>query len=211
VLNIRQFVKGSDEQIWVEVLNAANKEYESWWRGITIDEMLLAEKRPNFDFEGRFIAELDRKPVGVIHAHVDRLGEEKKGFINTFCVIPEFRDLGVEEKLLGATIDDLEKRGINLIQTWTGIKRSDRIQLLEKWGFTFAYRTIDMEINLTDIPTNVGENTTVALRSLRKDVEEDVEKLNWLINECFKEDPLQRPQTVEETRQSLLNNQDLTE
>lgn len=211
MLNIRQFVKGSDEPAWVEVLNAAHKEYESWWRAITVEEILLAEKRPNFDFEGRFIAELDGKPVGVIHAHVDRLSEEKKGFIHTFCVIPEFRGLGVEEKLLGAAINDLEKRGMNLIQTWTGIKRNDRIQLLEKRGFTFAYRTIDMEINLRDIPSNIGENTTVAIRLLRKDVEEDIEMLNWLINECFKEDPLHRPRTVEETRQSLLNNQDLKE
>lgn len=211
MLNIRQFVKGSDEPAWVEVLNAAHKEYESWWRGISIEEMLLAEKRPNFDFEGRFIAELDGKPVGVIHAHVDKLSEEKKGFMHIFCVIPEFRGLGVEEKLLEAAINDLERRGMNLIQTWTGIKRNDRIQLLEKQGFTFAYRTIDMEINLADIPFNIGENTKVAIRSLQKVVDEDIEMLNWLINECFKEDPLQRPQTVEETRQSLLNNQDLKE
>jgi ribosomal protein S18 acetylase RimI-like enzyme len=204
-------VKGLDEPAWVEVLNATHKEYESWWRGITVEEMRAQEQRPNFDFEGRFIAELDGKPIGVVHAHVDKLSEEKKGFIHTFCVIPEFRGHGVQEKLLELAINELKRRGMNLIQTWTGIKRSDRIQLLEKQGFTFVYRTIDMEINLADIPANVGENTTVAIRSLRKDVEEDIEMLNWLINECFKEDPLHRPRTVEETRQTLLNNPDLKE
>jgi ribosomal protein S18 acetylase RimI-like enzyme len=204
-------VKGADAPVWVEILNTAYEEYESWWRGVTVEEMLLAEKRPNFDFEGRFIAELDGKPVGLVHAHVDRLSKEKKGYIYSFGVVPAFRGRGVEEKLLEVAMNNLEKRGMKLIQTWTGIKRNDRIQLLEKRGFTFAYRTIDMEINLSDIPSNVGENTTVSIRSLQKDVEEDIEMLNWLINECFKEDPLHRPKTVEETRHSVLNHPQLKE
>jgi len=211
MLNIRSFVKGADEPAWVQILNAAYKEYESWWRGTTVEEMCKQEKRPNFDLEGRFIAELDGKPVGIVHAHVDSSSQDNKGFIYDFCVIPEFRGLGVEEKLLVAAMDELEKRGMNLIQTWTGIKRDDRIQLLEKHDFTFAHRTIDMEIDLTDIPSNIGENTTVTIRPLRKDAKEDIETLNWLINECFKEDPLHHPKPVEETRQSLLNNPHLKE
>ena len=43
MLNIRQFVKGLDEPAWVKVLNAAHKEYKSWWRAITVGAMLLAE------------------------------------------------------------------------------------------------------------------------------------------------------------------------
>jgi len=73
MLNIRQVEKGADEPVWVEILNAAYEEYESWWRGITVKEMLLAEKHPNFDFKGRFIAELDGKPVGLVHAHAGML------------------------------------------------------------------------------------------------------------------------------------------
>lgn len=217
MLNIRRFVKGVDESAWVEVLNAAYKEYGSWWRGITIEEMREREKRPNFDFEGRFIAELDGKSVGVVHAALIssfsfmKLSKEKKGYIHSFCVIPAFRGRGVEEKLLEAAMNELRKRGMNLIQTWTDIKREDRTHLLEKQGFVFAYRTIDMEINLADIPSDIGENTTVAIRSLQKDVEEDIEMLNWLINECFKEDPLRRPRTVEETRHSVLNHPQLKE
>jgi len=65
MLNIRQFMKGVHEPMWVKVLNAAYKEYEDW-RAITVEEFLLEEKRPNFDFEGRFIVELDGKPVGII-------------------------------------------------------------------------------------------------------------------------------------------------
>ena len=95
---IRGFVKYADEPVWVRVFNAAYKEYEDW-RAITVEEMLLEEKRPDFDFEGRFIAELNGEPVGIAQAHVDKLRKEKKGFINNFGIVPEFRGRGVEERL----------------------------------------------------------------------------------------------------------------
>jgi len=211
MLNIRQFVKDEDESVWVEVLNSAYKEYESWWRGITIEEMLEQEKHPNFDFEGRFIAELDGKPVGVVHAHIDKLSGEKKGLISPFCVIPEFRGSGVEEKLVELAMNELQKRKINLVQTWMGSKRNDRIHLLEGLGFKFAYKTIDMEIDLTNIPSNIGENTQVTIRLLQKNVKEDIRTLNLLSNECFKGFLDHHPETIEETRQSLLNDPNLKE
>lgn len=202
MLDIRRFVKGADEPAWVEILNAAYEEYESWWRGITVEEMLLAEKNPNFDFERRFIAELDGKPVGLVYAHAG---------MHDFCVIPEFRGRGVEEKLAEIAINELEKCGANVIQAWTGCKRSDRIQLLEKHGFKPIYKTFDMEIDLTSLPSNIGENTQVTIGSLRKNVEEDIETLNWLTNECYREFPNYRPKTIEETRHSVLNHPQLKE
>ena len=205
MLNIRRFVKSADEPAWVEVLNAAYKEYESWWRGITVEEMLERERRPNFDFEGRFIAELDGKPVGLVYAHADKLSKEKRGFIYDFCVIPEFRGRGVEEKLAEIAINGLEKHGMNVIEAWTGCRRSDRIQLLEKLGFKPVYKTFDMEIDLANIPSNIGENTEVTIRLFRKNAEEDMKTLNWLWNECFREHPHYRPRTIEETRNRWLN------
>ena len=77
-LDIRQFTRDVDEPDWVEVLNEAYKEFEVWWRATTVEEMLLEEKRPNYDFEGRFIASINEKPVGIVHAHVDKMREEKK-------------------------------------------------------------------------------------------------------------------------------------
>lgn len=205
MLNIRSFVKGADEPVWVEVLNAAYKEYEVWWRAITVEEMREQEKRPNFDFEGRFIAELDGKPVGIIHAHVDKLRKEKKGFVHIFCVIPEFRDLGVEEKLLELAMNELKRRGMNVVQAWTDHSRNERIQVLEKAGFKLVDVESDMEIDLTNIPSNIGENTQVTIRSLPKNEEKDIKMLNWLANECFKEHFDYRPRAIEETRDSLFN------
>ena len=205
MLHIRPFVKSEDEPVWVEVLNAAFKEYEDWWRTITAEEMLREEKGPDFDPEGRFIVELDGKPVGTVHAHVDKLREEKKGFINDFCVTPEFRGRGVEEKLAELAINELKTRGMRIVQTWTGYKRNDRMGLLEKYGFRPVRTVSDMEIDLAHIPSHLGENTQVAIRSLRKNVENDIKLLNRLNNECFKEHPNYRPSTIEETRYSLLN------
>jgi len=198
-------VKGVDEPIWVEVLNAAYKEYEDWWRAITVEEMLLEEKRPSFDLKGRFIAELDGKPVGIVHAHVDKLREDKKGFINDFCVIPEFRGRGADERLAELAMSELKKRGMNVIQAWTDYKRNDRMELLEKYGFTHVRSVSDMKIDLANIPLHIEENTQVAIRLLRKNMEEDIKLLNWLSNECFKEHPNYRPSTIEETRHSLLS------
>jgi len=204
-------VKGVDEPVWVEVLDAAYKEYESWWRGINVEEMHEREKSPSFDFEGRFIAELDEKPVGLVYAHAEKLSEEKKGFIYDFCVIPEFRDRGVEEKLAEVAINELKKRGMNVIQSWTGCERSDRVQLLEELDFKLVYKTFDMEINLSNVPSNIGENTQVTISPLRKNVEEDIRTLNWLTNECYEEIPNYSPRTIEETRNSVLNHSHLKE
>lgn len=205
MLNIRQFVKDADEPVWVEVLNAAYKEYEDW-RAITVEEFLLEEKRPNFDFEGRFIAELDGKPVGIVHAHVDKLRKEKKGFVHNFGVIPKFRGRGMEEKLAEIAMNELKKRDMDVVQAWAHYKRTDRIQLLERLGFELVRKFSLMHMDLTNVPSNIGENTQVAIRLLRKNMEEDLAMLNWLDNECFKEHFNYRPTTIEETRYFLLNN-----
>lgn len=202
--SIRGFVRGADEPIWVRVLNAAYKEYEDW-RAITVEEMLLEEKRPNFDFEGRFIAELNGEPVGIAHAHVDKLRKEKKGFINNFGIVPEFRGRGVEERLVKAAMDELKRREMEAVQAWAHYKRTDRIQLWEKLGFKLVRVFSMMEMNLINIPSNIGENMDVMIEPLRINVEKDIELLNWLDDEAFKEHFDYRPNTIEETRYWLLH------
>jgi ribosomal protein S18 acetylase RimI-like enzyme len=62
-----------------------------------------------------------------------------------------------------------------------------------------------MRISLADMRSDMGENVEVAVRQLKDEVESDVETLNRLDNECFKDNPLHVPKTVDETRRSLLN------
>jgi len=205
-VNVRRFLKGVDEPVWIELMNTEYREYASWWRGTTAEEMLEHEKNPSFDFEGRFVAEFDGKPVGIIHAHVETSGEERRGFITDFCVLEAFKGSEVEEQLLEAAVNEFRRRGVSRMRAWTGVERADRVRFLEKSGFKFSRRTIDMRISLADLPFNIGENMEVAIRRLRSEVDGDIEALNWLDNECFKDDPLHVSKTVEETRRSLLQN-----
>ncbi len=205
MLNIRSFVRNQDELTWIEILNAAYKEYEGLCRVLTVKEMYELEKDPNFDLGMRYIAELDEKPVGILLANVDTSGVEKKGYIRSFAVIPRFRGRGVEEKLLEAAIKELKGRGIKLIMAWTEARRIEQIRVFKKLGFRFDYRTFDMETDLSKIPSDAGKNTDVTVRKFRKELKEDIKMLNWLVNECFKEFNSFKPITIEETCKSLKN------
>jgi hypothetical protein len=65
MLKLRRFVLGMDEANWLRVWNAV---YGVRWdmAPMTVDEMTAMEKSPDFDSEGRFIAELDDQPVGIV-------------------------------------------------------------------------------------------------------------------------------------------------
>jgi len=193
-------MKGIDEPALVELMNAEYREYTSWWRGTTIEEILELEKSPSFNADERLIAEVDGKPVGLIHARVEQSGEERRGFLRDFCVLPAFRGSGVEEQLLEAAVIEFKKRGVTRVRAWTGAKRTDRIEFLKRSGFKFSHRTMDLRISLEKVPSNIGENTEVTIRSVEVEEAKEVEKLNWLANTCFEGDPLYAPETVDETR-----------
>ena len=200
---MRRFVKDVDEPVWVEVLNAAHKEREDW-RTITVEELLLEEKRPSFDFEGRFIAELDGKPVGIVHANVDKLREDRKGLIR-LGVTPEFRGGETEQQLMETALKELKARGMTTAQTWADSGEKKRIQLLEGLDFKRVRVFSMMEMDLANVSQNIGENKQVAIRPLQKELEEDIKLLSWLDSESFKEHFNYRPDTLEEIRHFLLS------
>jgi len=204
MLDIRRFAKDVDEPAWVELLNRAYEDREDW-RAITVEEFLLDEQGPSFDFEGRFIAELDGKPAGVVHAHVDKLRKDGKGFIR-FGVIPEFRDRGVEQQLMQTVVTELKARGMTTAQAWADSDQKDRIQLLEGLDFKRVRVFSWMEIDLANVSQNIGENKQVAIRPLQKDLDEDIKLFNRLDNESFSEHFNYRPDTLEETHHHLLSN-----
>lgn len=197
-LNTRRFVQGQDEKDWVRVWNAAHKEYDDL-RETTVGEFIQYEKAPEFDAQGRFIAELDERPVGIIHAHVDRLRKERKGFIRSFGITPEFRGKGIEEELVETALRELKTRGMAIVQAWAADSRQDRIRLWETLGFKLVRKFSLMKRDLRRIPLNVAKNEEATLKPLRKESDEDVKMLNWLGNECFKEHFNFRPGTIEET------------
>jgi len=204
MLNIRRFVRGADESLWVDILNAARKGREDW-RAITVEEVLLQEKEdPKFDPEGRFVAEFDGRPVGILHAKVDKLREEKKGYI-PFDVPPESRGRGIEHQLLETGLRELKARGMMTAQASVDTRELDYVGLLQGLDFKQVRVISMMEMDLADVSQNIGENKQVAIRSLQKDREEDVKLFTWLSNETFREHFDSRPDTIEEVRHFLFS------
>ena len=201
MLSIRRFVKGVDEPVWDEVLSASRRDSEDWG-AVAVEGLLPKEKRPGFDFEGRFIAELDGKSVGLVHADVDKLNQDRKGLIR-LSVIPEFRGTGIERQLLETALMELKVRGMTAAQAWADSKNRGYIQLLERLGFKHVRAGSTMEMDLANVSQNIGENEHVAIRPLQKDREEDTEMINWLDNEIYKGHFNFRPDTLEETRYFL--------
>ena len=204
MLSIRRFAKGVDEPVWDEVLSASRRDSEEWG-AIAVEELLPKEKRPGFDFEGRFIAELDGKLVGLVHADVDKLSQDRKGLIR-LAVIPGFRGTGIERQLLETALTELKVRGMTAAQAWADSENRDYIQLLERLEFKRVRVGSTMEMDLGNVSQHIGEDEHVAIRPLQKDREEDIELINRLDNEIYKEHFNFRPDTLEETRYFLFYN-----
>lgn len=198
MLKLRRFVLGTDELGWVTVRNEVyGKRLDL--APMTVEEMKLDEESPDFEAEGRFIAELDNKPVGIVHAYVDKLREEKKGFVRMFGVLPEFRDQGIDERLAETALEELKKRGMKVVQSYVDGEQENMARLWERLGFKLVRTFSLMTADLTGLKSGIGENMQVVLEPLRKDVHEDLVILNRLDNECFKEHFNARPNPLERT------------
>ena len=206
MLNIRRFMRGADESLWVDVLNAAHRGREDF-RAITAEEMLRQEEEdPKFDQDGRFISEFDGKPVGIVHAKVDKLREEKKGYI-PFAVPPESRGRGIEHRLVETGLRELKARGMTTAQASVDFRELDYARLLQGLDFKQVRVISMMEMDLADVSQNIGDNTQVAIRPLQKDRDEDIRLLTWLSNETFREHFNFRPETIEEVRHLVFSDQ----
>ena len=204
MLHIRRFVQGVDEPVWVEVLNASREGREDW-RAITTEEMLLEEKEdPSFDPDGRFIAELDRKPVGVVHANVDKFREERKGSIR-LDVVPESQGGEIERQLAETAIRELRTRGMTTAQAVVDSRQRDYVDVLKGLDFGQVRVGSIMEIDLVNPAQSIGESKQVTIRSLLKEQEEEIRLFTWLWNETFKEHFNFRPDTIEEVRYFLFS------
>ena len=202
--DIRRFVQGVDEPVWVGILNATRKGREDL-RAITVEEMLRQEKEdPSFDLEGRFIAELDREPVGAVHANVEKMREERKGFIR-FYVIPEYHGRGIERQLAEVALRELKTRGMKMAQAVIDSRERDYVGLLEGLDFKQVRVGSVMEMDLANVSHDIGQNKQVTIRPVQKERKDDIELLTWLWNDTFKEHFNFRPDTVEEVRYFLFS------
>lgn len=199
MLKIRRFVQGKDEAIWLDMVNKAFREFDDF-RTSTVEDMLNAEKSPNFDATGMFMAELAGKTVGFVNAYVDKEREEKKGFIRVLGVVPEHRRKGIGRMLAEKALKSLDERRMETVEVMAVGDKPAAIQLWESMGFQQVRVFSLMKRSLSDLPSDVGENTSLTLRKILQPSEEDIKLVNQLENETFREHYNFRPATLEETR-----------
>jgi mycothiol synthase len=203
LLKIRPFRKGFDEEIFVSIFNACFGDYDDI-RAMTIEEMKKMEESPTFNAEGIFIAEWNGETAGMVNAYVDKLREERKGFIQWLGVLPKFRGKGIAKKLVEKALESLKSRGMEIAETWTQTNREACVHIFESFGFKNVRTTSMMKRSLQNIMLNIGENMAITIRDAKLNDEEDIKLLNKLDNESFKEHFNFRPRTIEETRYALL-------
>lgn len=203
MLKIRKFVQGEDEKVWLRIANEAFKEYDDF-RPDTMEDMETYEKSPNFDTTGMFIVEWNGEPVGMVNAYVDKKRAEKKGFIRSLGVLPEFRRKGIGKTLVNKAIESLTERGMESVEAWS---REDKVackNLFESLGFKLIRVFSTMRRDLDNLPSNIGEQKGVRMRQMRTNFE-DIKLLTRLENETFKEHFDFRPGTIEETKYFVEN------
>jgi mycothiol synthase len=202
VLKIRPFRKGFDEEVFVSIYNAAFGDYEDI-RSMTVEEMEKMKKSPSFSLEGMFIAEWNGETAGMVSAYIDRFREEKKGFVQNLGVLPKFRRKGIATKLLETALESLRKRGMEVAETWAQTDREGCVHLFEKFGFKQARITSIMIRKLDFIPDEYRKDMQLTIRDMQVKEEKQIELLNKLDNESFKEHFNFRPRTIEETNYAL--------
>jgi mycothiol synthase len=170
--------------------------------------MTLRENDPRFSAEGMFITECKEEPVGLVNAYVDKNREEKKGFIRDLGVIPNFRRRGIGRKLVETSIKSLKERSMEKVEVWATEEMKNSKKLYESMGFKLVRIFSEMKIGLDTIPSNIGENKEVTIKSMNKGME-DIKLLNWLNNETFKEHYNFRPHTIEETQYMIENSPEI--
>lgn len=182
---MREFVLGKDEEVWVEIVNRALAD-DPEWTPTTPDEFRVLQQSPGFSPEGRFVAELDGEPVGCVNGYVDSRRKEKKGFLSGPVVVPEHRRTGIGLKLAKRGILSLKERGMEVVQDNMPECYAGNIRILEKLGFTRVREFSRMTRSLEALPSGVGENPDVELVKLGK-TREDASLLTRLANDAFSE------------------------
>jgi mycothiol synthase len=198
MLKIRPFRKGLDEEVWVRIFNAVFTDYDDI-RCLTVEEMKKLEDSPSFDEGGMLIAEWSDRPVGIVDAYVDRQRTDGKGFIQSLGVLPEYRERGIAKKLMNEAVQSLRQRGIRSVNAWAQTDKEGCAHVYESLGFKQARFTSMMKRSLNTLP-HAQKNMEAKIREVQVKDDEDIELLNRLDNESFKEHNDFRPRTLEETK-----------
>lgn len=203
MLVIRRFRRGSDEEAYVRIYNAGFSDYDDN-RTVTLAEVRKVEEAPTYNLDGVLLAELDEQIVGMVNAQADKLREDKKGFIQSLSVLPEFRRRGIGKRLLSEAMTSLRKKGMKIASTWAQTDRLACVHLYESFGFKCIRSTSLMTASLA-VNSERKESEVATLKEADLTNNEHVVSVCRLDNEAFKEHFNYRPITIEETRYMLFD------
>jgi ribosomal protein S18 acetylase RimI-like enzyme len=145
---IRPFRKGEDEETYVQIFNRAFLDYDDI-RSMTVQDAKTIEEAPSYNLDGLLIADWNGQPVGMVQALVDKFREEKKGFIQTLAVLPEFRRRGIAKKLLSEAVSTLKRRGMVAAGAWAQTDKPICTHLYESFGFKLVRTTSLMKASFS--------------------------------------------------------------
>ena len=202
MLRIRSYVKGTDDEAYVEIFNACFNDYDDI-RRLSIEDLKKTQEAPNYSSEGLLIAELDGVAVGMVDAYLDPLREEPKGFIQSLGVLPRFRRRGIGKELVRRAIESLRARRMKTANAWAQTDREGCIHLYRSFGFREIRAFSMMKSDLASIPSELGEKKDVTIRNADLGSDGDIQLLNRLDNEAFREHFNFRLRTLDETRYML--------
>lgn len=144
------------------------------------------EESPSFSTDGMLIAEWNGEPAGMVNAYVDKLREEKKGFIQWLGVLPKFRGNGIAKQLVKKALESLKQKGMQTAETWAQTDRKACTHIFESFGFKQVRATNMMSRSLTAILSNIEENREVNIREAKLSSNTEIKLINWLNNKFSK-------------------------
>ncbi len=142
---IRPFVRGRDEQAWIELYNA----YYGHYYGRELepapeDDVAWWENTPWWRDTRIFMAELAGEPVGFVVASMSvNLPEPafKRGFINSIGVLKPFRRMGVGTTIMSAAVSWLASKGVEVVELGVDNENpTDAPAFYGRLGFRAAFK-----------------------------------------------------------------------
>lgn len=192
---IREFVRGPDDGLRVDIYNRSRRD-EPFFSTLALDDVRRWNESAFEQRRHRFVAELDGEAAGIAAARIDPEREEKKGFMEELCVVPEQRRRGVGTALARATLEDLHERGAFRVEA-NEPERDDNRAFLESLGFTVTRSFSHMLRQLDTLPGPFTCPPGVSLATADR-LDDGVDTVVRLRNEAFREHYNYRPMAADE-------------
>jgi mycothiol synthase len=206
MLSLRSFVVGKDEELWTDITARAHAD-DPDYVALTVEQLRETEKKPDFDPDCRYFAEMNGAMVGRVSLEIDRKRTDNKGFIWDIAIVPEYRKRGIGSSLVRKALLLLKDRSVKIVETRFEDTNDAAKALAESYSFQQTRSSSRMEASLASVPGESpggpSEKRTFSICESTKS-DEDIALLTSLTNESFSEHFNYRTLSAEEVRSKVL-------